>query len=248
MRLVFLLFVMCCSLFSSCGFRVHSKVSQPTNVTGLTQIQKEYVMKYSAKRKKVTDYLKLPESASSEEIRPLAAVFFKLPETVSWQKILDLPLPKMFLTEANRKKCAGNLGLPPTATWIEIGFTAERLRKELGFKRWNLSDTLLSFFYFYKRGARERVLSFTASDDLPKSPHLKKWPTGYWVRSRTIGLIPRRSTPRQDKFLRYLGALPQGLYFDKRAARGRILMRTNSRVLSLPEGLAAGACITFGNW
>ena len=66
-----------------------------------------------------------------EEVRPLVAVFFKLPAEASWEDMVNSPIVAKFLTDERRKKCAASLGLPLTATWVEIGFTAERLRREL---------------------------------------------------------------------------------------------------------------------
>ncbi|MDO8482644.1 MAG: hypothetical protein Q7S86_02395 [bacterium] len=82
-------------------------------------------------RKKVTDFLKLPESASIAEVRPFVVAFLKLPAEASWEDMVSSPLVGKFLTDERRKKCAAGLGLSENTTWVEIGFAAERFRREL---------------------------------------------------------------------------------------------------------------------
>ena len=131
MRLTFSFLAVCCFALCACRSSEHLKRSQSGAEIRLTPSQMEYVRKYSVMRKKVTDFLKLPESASVEEIRPFVVAFLKLPARASWEDTVNSPLVRRFLTDERRGKCAAGLGLPPTATWVELGFAAERLRKEL---------------------------------------------------------------------------------------------------------------------
>lgn len=130
MRFFILVFLFLCCLFAACNGKVKSKGSERVIADGMTPVQRESIRKYKAGRKKATDFLKLPESASAEEIRFAATRFLKLSPDTSWQQVLDVGVIKMFLTEKRRRKYVRNLDLPLTATWVEIGFAFEALREK----------------------------------------------------------------------------------------------------------------------
>ena len=116
MRFAILTSLFFCCLFSACNNKVKSKGSKPATVDELTPAQRESIRKYNAGRKKVTDFLKLPEKASIEEIRPIVARFLKLPPDASLQELLDVGVVRVFLTEERRKRYAPNLPPPSTPT------------------------------------------------------------------------------------------------------------------------------------
>lgn len=110
------------------GGCVSSPRTYPTQRSAMTQTQRFYLARYSALRAKVTDYLKLPRSATAEDIRPHAAVFLGLPENSSWEAMLLDPRVRLVLTDARRRRFARIFGLSEESSWIAIKDAVETLR------------------------------------------------------------------------------------------------------------------------
>lgn len=106
-----------------------SQSAKPMRRT-LTQEQAEYLKKYCNVRAVVFCSALIPKNASVEEAKPrLAAIYLGFKRNPTWDEVSLHPLVKLHCTEERRKKFGRIFCGTEKASWLQILYAVEGLRK-----------------------------------------------------------------------------------------------------------------------